>query len=97
MQPLDSTFNTTLTEEDEEEVMNVPFEVSICCFNRDKARKVIGKEARVDIFLRSKMWIKDGARVCVDQRRSNSFNWCSWPRNQFGTIGIPHIHTQYRG
>ena len=53
LQPLDSTFNTTLTEEEDEEeevtmVMNVPFEVSgsggvncICCFNRDKPMKVI--------------------------------------------------------
>ena len=80
-EPLDSTFNTTLTEEEEDEetlVMNVPFEVSgsggshcISCFRRDRPKKVINKAARLDIFLRSKIWIKDTARTCVDHWNGN--------------------------
>lgn len=74
--PRDATFNSTLDDEMEEQelkVLHVPFEVSgsgsshcICCYHRGNRRKIIGKDARLDIFMRGRIWIKNNARACLE-------------------------------
>ena len=72
--PLESTFNSTLEIEEEEEestvVMNIPFQASgvsgsscVCCRAPENLTR-ISEKAKRDAFRRAHVWIKKCARAC---------------------------------
>lgn len=58
--------------------IEIPFDRSgkggshcICCLRREgMSRKTVNQAARLDVFLRAKIWIPEGARTCADHWES---------------------------